>query len=78
MKLCRQQKFDGEETKVCIAVVEFLLTQATKHCVTGKVFEKDLLQMGVAIENAKQLINLFDEQSENIARSMKDTSFRVS
>ena len=25
-KLCRDQKFDTEETKVCIAIVEFLLT----------------------------------------------------
>ena len=30
-KLCRDQKFDIEETKVCIALVEFLLSQAAKH-----------------------------------------------
>jgi len=30
-KLCRDQKFDADETKVCIAVVEFFLSQASKH-----------------------------------------------
>lgn len=30
-KLCRDQKFDADETKVCIALAEFLLSQAAKH-----------------------------------------------
>lgn len=59
VKLCRDQKFDAEETKVCITLIEFLLSQATKHQVTDKVFSKDLLQMGVAIENANALVKTF-------------------
>ena len=77
-KLCRDQKFDIEETKVCIALIEFLLGQAIKYQVTDKVFSKDLLQMGVAIENANGLVKVFAEQSENIGRVMKENSFRVS
>ena len=77
-KLCRDQKFDIEETKVCIALIEFLLSQAVKHQVTDKVFSKDLLQMGVAIENANALVKVFTEQADNIGRVMKENSFRVS
>ncbi len=55
-KLCRDQKFDSDETKVCVAIIEFLLRQATKHQTSDKVFSKDLLQMGVAIENANALV----------------------
>ena len=61
-KLCRDQKFDNEETKVCIALVEFMLSQAVKHQVTDKTLSKDLLQMGVAIENANAIVKTFGEQ----------------
>ena len=60
-KLCRDQKFDADETKVCIAIIEFLLRQASKHQVSDKVFSKDLLQMGVAIENANALVKILAE-----------------
>ena len=60
-KLCRDQKFDSDETKVVIALVEFLLTQAVKHQVTDKVFSKDLLQMGIAIENANAVVKVFTD-----------------
>ena len=31
LKLCRDQSFDPDETKVFVAILEFLLRQATKH-----------------------------------------------
>lgn len=37
-KLCRDQKFDQEETKVFLALVEFLLSQAARYGVTESVF----------------------------------------
>ena len=77
-KLCRDQKFDAEETKVCIALVEFLITQAVKHQVSDKSFSKDLLQMGVAIENSNALVKMFTEQHENIARVLRENSLRIS
>jgi hypothetical protein len=58
-KLCRDQKFDIDETKVAIAVVEFLLSQSVKHQTNEKVFSKDLLQMGMAIENANAIVKCF-------------------
>ena len=77
-KLCRDQKFDAEETKVCLAVVEFLISQAVKHQVSDKSFSKDLLQMGVAIENSNALVKMFTEQHENIARVLRENSLRIS
>jgi hypothetical protein len=58
-KLCRDQKFDIDETKVAIAVVEFLLSQSVKHQTNEKIFSKDLLQMGMAIENANAIVKCF-------------------
>lgn len=61
-----------------LALIEFLLTSAVKHLATDKVFSKDLLQMGVAIENANALVKVLTEQSEGIARQQKLNSLRVS
>ena len=58
--------------------MEFLITQAVKHQVTDKVLSKDLLQMGVAIENSNALVKMFTEQQENIARVLRGNSLRVS
>lgn len=79
-KLCRDQKFDADETKVLMAVVEFLLRQATKYQVSDKAFSKDLLQMGVAIENANALVKTLSsgEQAEALNRALKHDSLRVS
>ena len=60
-----------EETKVCIALVEFLLTQASKHQVADKVFSKDLLQLGVAIENANALVKTHSEFQEAFGKVLK-------
>ena len=60
-KLCRDQNFDHEESKVVLALIEYLLTQAIKHCIQDKIFSKDLLQMGVAIENANALVKVMSE-----------------
>lgn len=77
-KLCRDQKFDIEETKVAMAVVEFLLSQSCKHQTNEKVFSKDLLQMGMAIENANAIVKVFVDQGEHIHRVQKQNSMRVS
>ena len=60
-KLCRDQNFDQVETRVVLALIEFLLTQPVRHVVSDKAFSKDLLQMGVAIENANALVKVFNE-----------------
>ena len=78
LKLCRDQNFDMEETKVVLALIEFLLVQAVRYVVTDKIFSKDLLQMGVAIENANALVKVFTEQNEGIARQLRLNSLRVS
>ena len=77
-KLCRDQNFDQTETRVVLALIEFLLTQPVRHVVSDKAFSKDLLQMGVAIENANALVKVFNEQQEGMARQLKLNSLRVS
>ena len=61
-----------------LALIEFVLTQAVRYSVTDKVFSKDLLQMGVAIENANALVKVFTEQHEGMARHLKLNSLRIS
>ena len=78
IKLCRDQKFDTEETKVCVAVIEFLLRQATKHQVTDKSFSKDLLQMGIAIESANALVKVLVDQQSTLTEAVKHDSLRIS
>ena len=61
-----------------LALIEFLLSQAVRYVVTDKIFSKDLLQMGVAIENANALVKAFTENNEGIARQLRMNSLRVS
>ncbi len=77
-KLCRDQKFDTEETKVSIAIIEFLLRQAIKHQVSDKSFSRDLLQLGVAIENANALVKVITEQGASLTEALKHDSLRIS
>jgi hypothetical protein len=46
--------------------------------VTDKAFNKDLLQMGVAIENANALSKTFNDQQDALAKALKAESLRVS
>jgi len=46
--------------------------------VSEKVFSKDLLQMGVAIENANALVKTYGEQIEAIGKTLKQNAMRVS
>ena len=60
-KLCRDSKMDPEETKCVLAIIEFVMAQASKHDVTDTVLNKDLLQMGVAIENANAVSKAYSD-----------------
>ena len=60
-KLCRDQKLDPEETRRLLGILDFCLTQAAKHDVQDQVFNKDLQQMGVAIENANNMTKAYGE-----------------
>ena len=51
-----------------LALIEFLLLQATRYVVSDQALSKDLLQMGVAIENSNALTKVFNEQLEGMAR----------
>ncbi len=46
--------------------------------VTDKVFNKDLMQMGVAIENANALSKTYGENQDLLYRVLKSDALRVS
>jgi hypothetical protein len=48
-----------------------LLSQAAKHQVSDKAFSKDLLQMGIAIENANSVVKVYVESGEAILKVQK-------
>lgn len=50
-----------DESKVLLAVLEFILSQAAKYMVTEQVLSKDLLQIGIAIENANVIVKSYVE-----------------
>jgi len=49
-----------------------------KHVITEKQLNKDLQQMGVAIENATTIVKAFTEGQEALSRGLKAESLRVS
>lgn len=52
--------------------------QAAKHLVAEQAFSKDLLQMGIAIENANAIVKIYQENLEVLVKSLKQQTLRVS
>ena len=77
-KMCKDQKFDSEESRCLLAILEFVMTQAAKHDVADTVFSKDLLQMGVAIENSNGIVKAFNENQEQLVKARINQSLRTS
>jgi len=61
---------DPEETRCMIAIMEFLLQQASKHDVSENVFGKDLTQLGMAIENSNVMTKAYAENQDLLKKSM--------
>jgi hypothetical protein len=61
IKICKDQKLSAEDTKCLLSLIEFILSQAGKHLVSEQSFSKDLLQMGIAIENANAIVKIYQE-----------------
>ncbi|CDW84594.1 comm domain-containing protein 4 [Stylonychia lemnae] len=78
IKLCKDQNLNGDDTKVLLAVLEFILAQAGKYMATEQVLMKDLLQIGIAIENAQVLVKTYVENMDALQKSLKAQSFKVS
>ena len=64
LKLCKDQKLDIEESRCLLAILEFVIAQAAKHDVSDTVLGKDLMQMGVAIENSNGITKVFGENQD--------------
>lgn len=78
IKLCKDQKLSSDDTRCLLALIEFILTQAGKHQVSEQSFSKDLLQMGIAIENSNAIVKLYQENQENLVKSLRQQTLRVS
>jgi hypothetical protein len=59
------------DTKSLLAVIEFILSQAGKHMIQEQNFSKDLLQMGIAIENANAIAKIYSENIESLQKALK-------
>ena len=77
-KICRDQKLSSDETSRLLAIIDFCVTQASKHDISDVNFNKDLTQMGVAIENANSITKSYNENQDQLVKSMKNQSMRVS
>ena len=77
-KLCRDSKMDAEETKCILAILEFLMSQASKHDISDVVFGKDLTQMGLAIENANVMTKMYNENQDMLTKAMANQFMRIS
>ena len=77
-KLCKDQKFEQEETRCFLAIIEFILCQAAKHDTSDITLSKDLTQMGVAIESSNGITKAFAENQDHLVKAMKNQTLRVS
>jgi len=78
VKLCKDQKLSSDDTRCLLSLIEFILTQAAKHQVSEQAFSKDLLQMGIAIENANAIVKVYQENLDALVKSLKQQTLRVS
>ena len=68
-KLCKDQKLDPEETRCFLAILEFILVNASKQDISDTVLGKDLLQLGVAVENSNQIQKSYNENQESLVKA---------
>ena len=78
IKLCKDQKLSSDDTRCLLDLIEYILTQAGKHLVSEQSFSKDLLQMGIAIENSNAIVKIYQENQENLVKSLRQQTLRVS
>lgn len=78
IKLCKDQKLSADDTRCLLALIEFILTQAGKHLISEQSFSKDLLQMGIAIENSNAIVKIYQENQENLVKALRQQTLRVS
>jgi hypothetical protein len=71
IKICKDQKLSAEDTKCLLSLIEFILSQAGKHLVSEQSFSKDLLQMGIAIENANAIVKIYQENQDSLVKSLR-------
>ena len=78
VKLCKDCKLNSEEVLSAIAVLDFILSQAVRYEIGETQFTKELLQLGLPLENVNSLLKSYSENSQYIAVALKAKTFRVS
>lgn len=61
-----------------LSVLEFILTQAGKYLVTEQVLSKDMLQIGINLDNGSVISKFYSENMEALQRALKQQSFKIS
>ena len=60
---------DAEDTRCFLAILDFLLTQASKHDVAESLFNRDITQMGVAIDNANTITKVYSDNQDALVKA---------
>jgi hypothetical protein len=76
--VCNAHEVPSLAGRCLLALIEFILTQAGKHLISEQSFSKDLLQMGIAIENSNAIVKLYQENQENLVKALRQQTLRVS
>ena len=69
---------DQEETRCFQSILSFVITMASKHDVSDTALGKDLLQMGVAIENSNSICKAYTDNQDQLVKSQINQSLRIS
>ena len=78
IKVCKEQNLNADETKVLLAVLEFVISQAGKHIVTEQQFSKDLLQIGISIDNSNAIVKIYTDSQDALHKALKNSTLKIS
>ena len=78
LKVCKGLQLKAEETSCLLALLEFIVRNAARHDISDSVLEKDLLQMGINIENGNELTKYYSDMQDSLVKAMKEKSLRIS
>ncbi len=78
IKLCKDCKLNPQDTQCLLALIQFILTSAGRFGISEQNFQKELLQMGIAIENVTALVKVYQDNKETLMEALVGSSFKVS
>ena len=86
-KLCSDWKLTQEEGFWVIAILDFIISQATKSSVDQDIFGKEISHLGIPIENVNVIVSIYNDKSKELEvvrydslqiSQLKDVSIKIS